>query len=402
MKVERIEFTNAEGILLSARLELPVDERPSAYTIFAHCFTCSKDLQAVVNISRSLTQKGMAVLRFDFTGLGESQGEFSDTNFSSNISDLLSAYEHLAKKYKSPQLVIGHSLGGAAVLAAAEHMPEIKAVVTIGAPSTPDHVTHLFNKNLAEIEAEGEADVKIGGRPFKIKKQFLRDINQTTQSKKIATLNRALLVLHSPQDAIVGIENAREIYEQAHHPKSYISLDGADHLLSKKSDSVYAGNLISSWAARYVSLEKTQTLETEQQVSVRTGEKDYVTEVKTENHYLLADEPLSLGGTDLGPTPYDLLVAALGTCTSITLRMYANHKKLNLKEVRVHLQHSKEHKEDCENADSNESKIDHINREIELIGNLTQEEKDRLLEIADKCPVHRTLHSEVVIKTNLV
>ena len=402
MKVERIEFTNAEGILLSARLELPVDERPSAYTIFAHCFTCSKDLQAVVNISRSLTQKGMAVLRFDFTGLGESQGEFSDTNFSSNISDLLSAYEHLAKKYKSPQLVIGHSLGGAAVLAAAEHMPEIKAVVTIGAPSTPDHVTHLFNKNLAEIEAEGEADVKIGGRPFKIKKQFLRDINQTTQSKKIATLNRALLVLHSPQDAIVGIENAREIYEQAHHPKSYISLDGADHLLSKKSDSVYAGNLISSWAARYVSLEKTQTLETEQQVSVRTGEKEYVTEVKTENHYLLADEPLSLGGTDLGPTPYDLLVAALGTCTSITLRMYANHKKLNLKEVRVHLQHSKEHKEDCENADSNESKIDHINREIELIGNLTQEEKDRLLEIADKCPVHRTLHSEVVIKTNLV
>ena len=402
MKVERIEFTNAEGILLSARLELPVDERPSAYTIFAHCFTCSKDLQAVVNISRSLTQKGMAVLRFDFTGLGESQGEFSDTNFSSNISDLLSAYEHLAKKYKSPQLVIGHSLGGAAVLAAAEHMPEIKAVVTIGAPSTPDHVTHLLNKNLAEIEAEGEADVKIGGRPFKIKKQFLRDINQTTQSKKIATLNRALLVLHSPQDAIVGIENAREIYEQAHHPKSYISLDGADHLLSKKSDSVYAGNLISSWAARYVSLEKTQTLETEQQVSDRTGEKEYVPEVKTENHYLLADEPLSLGGTDLGPTPYDLLVAALGTCTSITLRMYANHKKLNLKEVRVHLQHSKEHKEDCENADSNESKIDHINREIELIGNLTQEEKDRLLEIADKCPVHRTLHSEVVIKTNLV
>lgn len=402
MKIEKIEFTNNEGKSLSARLELPVNERPLAYAIFAHCFTCSKDLQAVINISRALTQKGIAVLRFDFTGLGESEGDFSDTNFSSNISDLASAYTFLKDQYLAPQLIIGHSLGGAAVLASVQEMPEIKGVVTIGAPSTPGHVTHLFDESIEEIDKLGEAKVKIGGRPFRIKKQFIQDINQTTQSKKIATLNRALLVLHSPQDTIVGIENAREIYEQAHHPKSYISLDGADHLLSRKNDSEYVGNIISSWASRYLKFADATPLTAKKQVTVRTSENGFLTEVKTGHHFLISDEPTSVGGTDLGPSPYDLLVAALGTCTSMTLRMYADRKKIDLKEIQVHLQHSKEHNKDCNDVDNKNSKIDHIDREIELIGNLTDEERNRLLEIADKCPVHRTLHSEVVIKTTLV
>lgn len=402
MKVEKVSFKNNDNKVLSASLELPVDGNPSVYSIFAHCFTCSKDLSAVVNISRALTQKGIAVLRFDFTGLGESEGDFSNTNFSSNISDLISAYDFLKDNYQAPQILIGHSLGGAAALASANEMESIKAVVTIGAPSAPDHVTNLFDKSIDKIKTDGEAEVKIGGRPFKIKNQFIEDIEKTSETNKIASLKKALLVMHSPQDNIVGIQNAREIYEQAHHPKSYITLDGADHLLSNKNDSNYVGEMIAAWSSRYVSFEKKSELQAKKQVTISTGTSGYLTEIKTENHYLLADEPSSVGGTDLGPSPYDLLVAALGTCTGMTLRMYADHKKIDLKEVKVHLEHSKEHQKDSKDAEQDNSKLDYIDREIELTGNLTEKQRNKLLEIANKCPVHRTLHSEIIVRSKLI
>ncbi|QSE98358.1 bifunctional alpha/beta hydrolase/OsmC family protein [Fulvivirga lutea] len=402
MKLEPVKFQNTESQTIHAILELPVDGNPLAYAIFAHCFTCSKDLKAVVNISRAMTQKGIAVLRFDFTGLGSSEGDFSNTNFNSNISDLVSAYDFMKEQYKAPAIIIGHSLGGAAVLAAAHQMPEAKAVVTIGSPFDPGHVTHMFDKDLETIKKEGEATVKIGGRPFKIRQQFIEDIEQANNDQKISKLKKSLLVMHSPQDEIVGVENARKIYEAAHHPKSFISLDGANHLLTKNTDSSYVGNIIAAWAERYVEYKKENELTSEKQVTVRTGMDKYLTEIKTENHYLLADEPKSLGGGDFGPSPYDLLVAALGACTGMTLRMYADRKEIDLKEVKVHLQHSKEHTKDSENPESKSSVLDQIEREIELTGNLTAEQRDRLLEIADKCPVHRTLHNEIVVKTKLI
>lgn len=401
MKLEVVKFNNRSGQTIHAILELPVDSRPVAYALFAHCFTCSKDLNAVVNISRALTQKGIAVLRFDFTGLGKSEGNFADTNFSSNISDLISAYDFIKSNYRSPEIIIGHSLGGAAVLVAAHEMPDAKAIVTIGSPYQASHVEHLFDKSLSKIESEGSAIVQIGGRPFQIKKQFLEDLNKIDSLKLIKTLGKALLVMHSPQDNIVGIENARKIYEHAHHPKSFISLDGANHLLTKKTDSQYVGEIISSWASRYVPYKKEGELTTTKQVTVRTSQDRFFTEVKTENHYLIADEPESVGGTDLGPSPYDLLVAALGTCTSMTLRMYADRKEIDLKEIKVHLQHSKEHITDSEESENKNKMLDQIEREIELTGDLSEDERNKLLEIADKCPVHRTLHSEIKVITKL-
>lgn len=401
MNSVKIDFENQSGQKLAAKLELPADSKPKAYAIFAHCFTCSKNLSAVINISRALTMSGFGVLRFDFTGLGQSSGDFSNTNFSSNISDLISASEFLENEYVAPALIIGHSLGGAAVLAAAMSLKNIQAVATIGAPADPVHVKHLFNKSLDEIEQEGEAEVKIGGRPFKVKKQLIEDLQQSNIKEKLKDLNKALLVMHSPQDAIVEVSNARKIYEAAMHPKSFISLDGADHLLSNKEDSMYAGKVIAAWAERYIEFEEVSRLSTDKQVVTRTGDDGYTTEIKAGDHFFLADEPESVGGKNLGPTPYDLLAAGLGACTSMTLRMYADRKKWPLKEVKVHLKHSKDHSKDCDNCDKKGAKIDKITRKLELHGDLTQEQKDRLLEIADKCPVHKTLHSDIVIETAL-
>jgi len=394
-------FNNQSGEKLAAKLELPADSKPKAYAIFAHCFTCSKNLSAVVNISRALTMEGIGVLRFDFTGLGQSKGDFSETNFSSNIDDLIKANEFLKGEYNAPALIIGHSLGGAAVLAASHKLKNIQAVATIGAPADPVHVKHLFDKDLDEIEEKGEAQVSIGGRPFKVKKQLIDDLKKSSVKETLKELNKALLVMHSPQDAIVEVANARKIYESAMHPKSFISLDGADHLLSNKDDSMYVGKVIAAWAQRYLEFTETSDLSTDKQVVTRTGDDGYTTEIKAGYHFFLADEPESVGGKNLGPTPYDLLVAGLGACTSMTLRMYADRKKWPLEEVKVHLQHSKEHSQDCDNCEEKGAKIDVIAREIELFGDLTDEQKTRLLEIADKCPVHKTLHSDITIESKL-
>ncbi|MEM7550641.1 MAG: bifunctional alpha/beta hydrolase/OsmC family protein [Bacteroidota bacterium] len=401
MKSTKVTFTNKEGIELSGRIELPIGGVPKAFALFAHCFTCSKNFAAVTNISRALTQNDIGVLRFDFTGLGDSSGDFSDTNFSSNVDDLVSAAEFLEKEYEAPKIMIGHSLGGTATLQASSLIGSAQAVATIGSPADPPHVKHLFSKALEDIKEQGYAEVNIGGRPFKIKKHFLDDLEKNSLKSTLPKLDKALLFIHSPQDEIVEVDNAAKLYGYAKHPKSFISLDGADHMMSNKQDSLYAGSIIASWAIRYIDIKEKEALKSEKQVSVRTGEQGYTTEVRAGQHMLTADEPESVGGNDLGPTPYGYLLASLGSCTSMTLRMYADHKKWNLKEIRVHLGHKKVHAEDCDHCEEKDSKIDRIEREIEIFGDLDEGQKKRLLEIADKCPVHKTLHNDVEIISTL-
>ncbi len=403
MSSEKITFKNEQGQSLAASLEKPVDSHPIAYAIFAHCFTCSKNLTAVANISRALMQEGIAVLRFDFTGLGESEGDFSDTNFSSNVYDLVAAANFLEKNYDYPQLLIGHSLGGAAVLAASLHLEKVNAVATIGAPASPRHVRHLFDKDIDAILEDGEAQVSIGGRPFKIKSQFIEDLNKHQLKDELVRLKKALLIMHSPQDQIVGIENAAEIYENTMHPKSFLSLDGADHLLNDKNDSLYAGDMIAAWCRRYISIKSggKSTLISEKQVVTRTKE-NYTTEINAGGHSFVADEPESVGGSNLGPDPYALLLSSLGACTGMTLRMYANRKNWPLKEVKVHLAHSKAYDTDCKNCDGKDKKIDYIERQLEMEGDLSETQRKRLHEIADKCPVHKTLLSKTNISTTLI
>ena len=401
MKSIKVEFTNSEGQALAGKIEFPLNQKPVAFAIFAHCFTCSKNLNTVRNISRGLNHNGIAVLRFDFTGLGDSEGEFSDTNFSSNIADLLNAADFLKEHYEAPELIIGHSLGGAAVLRTAGQIDSVKAVATIGAPFDPPHVKKLLAHGIEEIETKGEAQVSIGGRPFKIKKQFIDDLEKYNSAEAIQQLDKSLLVIHSPQDTTVGIDNAAKIYDAAKHPKSFVSIDGADHLITNDADSVYVGEVISSWARRYVTKPENRDLIAQNRVTVRTGSEGYLTDIATGQHRLLADEPESVGGTDLGPTPYDYLLASLGACTTMTLRMYADHKGLPLEEVKVHLEHNKVHKEDCEDSEKPSAKIDKIDRVIELKGDLNESQRQRMLEIADRCPVHKTLHNEIVVESKL-
>ncbi len=402
MAFKKFHFANSYGEKLSARLDFPIDGKPVAYAIFAHCFTCSKNFRVVGNITRALTGEGIAVLRFDFTGLGESEGDFSDTSFSSNISDLVSAAKYLEENYESPCLLIGHSLGGTAVLHAAGRISSSKAVITIGAPGDPGHVKKLLSGSVDELASSGEAEINLAGRRFKIKKQFIEDLERSDSQTTINKLGKALLVLHSPIDNVVGIENAARIFGAAKHPKSFISLDQADHMLSDPKDSLYAGAIIGAWAKKYIDYPaEDEAGDLEHQVVVRTGKNGFMTEARTGRHSLIADEPLSVGGTDRGPAPYDLLTAALGACTSMTLQMYARRKKWPLEEAVVRLNHRKIHARDCENCEAEEGYLDRIDRELELIGPLDDKQKNRLKEIADRCPVHKTLLSEVAVLTNL-
>ncbi len=404
MPVQTISFPNDHGDQLAARLSLPPDGRPVAYALFAHCFTCNRNLNAVRRISQEMSDHGLAVLQFDFTGLGDSEGDFSETSFSSNVDDLVSAASYLETHYEAPQVLIGHSLGGAAVLKAAGSIPSCKAVVTIGAPADPEHVTHLIADARETIERTGQATVSLAGRSFLIKKQFLDDLEETRMEENIRGLRRALLVCHSPIDQTVGIDNAARIFQAALHPKSFLSLDKADHLLSNEADAFYVGRAAAAWATRYLDVPAAKDAGPEpagSQVVVRTGREHYYTEVVASGHHLTVDEPESVGGTDRGGTPYDLLLGALGSCTSITLRMYADRKSWPLEEIVVRLTHAKIHASHCETCETAEGKVDRIEREIELIGDLTGEQRARLLEIADRCPVHRTLHSEILVETRL-
>ncbi|MEH6587673.1 MAG: bifunctional alpha/beta hydrolase/OsmC family protein [Halioglobus sp.] len=398
----KLEFPGSDGLSIAGLLEMPGDN-PQAFALFAHCFTCGKDVVAASRIARALVARGYAVLRFDFTGLGSSDGDFANSNYSSNVADLIHAADYLRDHYRAPALLIGHSLGGAAVLAAAESIPEAAGVVTIGAPADPEHVTKQFACDVDAIEREGIAEVSLGGRPFTIKKQFLDDLATHKQDDKIAHLNKALLVMHSPIDLMVSINEAEKIYRTAKHPKSFVSLDDADHLLTKAHDSEYVAVTIAAWASRYITGTDLATSQTtaisKGNVVVTEKNKRFTRNVISDSHVWLADEPSSAGGDDLGPDPYEHLLAALGTCTSMTIRMYANRKKIPLESVSVELRHSREHSADCLACESEPRKIEVLEKSVSLTGALSDQQRSRLLEIADKCPVHQTLHSEMEIRT---
>ncbi|MCL6265520.1 bifunctional alpha/beta hydrolase/OsmC family protein [Flagellimonas myxillae] len=405
MALQKISFKNSDGHTLAGRLELPVDQHPHNFAIFAHCFTCNKNLLAVKNIGKALTSHGFGVLRFDFTGLGESDGDFADTNFSGNVEDLVAAAEYLKSNYEAPTLIIGHSLGGAASIFAAAEIPSIKAVATIGAPSNPVHVKHLLRSGVDEILATGKAVINLSGRDFTIKKQFLDDLETKSLPETAKALRKPLLILHSPQDDTVGVNNAEEIYKAAHHPKSFVSLDGADHLLSKKEDSMYVGEVIAGWAKRYVgNLDLAGgKLKTKHQVLASLdGADGFTTQMKVGNHYMVADEPTSYGGNDFGPSPYELVSAGLSACTAMTIQMYAKRKGWPIDNVEVHTSYSKTHAQDCENCEADNTKIDTFHREIKLTANLDEKQKARIMQIADKCPVHKTLHSETQVISTLL
>ncbi|NCF21286.1 MAG: alpha/beta fold hydrolase [Haliea sp.] len=400
----KLEFPGTDGLTIAGLLETP-DDNPQAFALFAHCFTCGKDVVAASRIARSLVARGYAVLRFDFTGLGSSDGDFANSSFSSNIADLVHAADYLREQYRAPALLIGHSLGGAAVLAAAHAVPEAVGVVTIGAPADPEHVTRQFACDVKAIEAQGSAQVNLAGRPFTIKKQFLDDLAEQNQQEKIAQLKKALLVFHSPVDMTVSINEAEKIYRTAKHPKSFVSLDDADHLLTKTRDSEYVATTIAAWATRFVTdaelvSQQPSTL-SKGHVSVAEKNKQFTRTVFSDSHVWLADEPTSVGGGDLGPDPYEHLLAALGTCTSMTIRMYANRKNIPLDDVAVELEHDRQHITDCEGCATEPRKIEILQKYVTLKGDLSEQQRQRLLEIADKCPVHQTLHGDLDIRTEL-
>ncbi|MDD9965187.1 MAG: bifunctional alpha/beta hydrolase/OsmC family protein [Myxococcales bacterium] len=397
---QRVEFEGGQGDTLSGWLHLP-SGRPHAFVLFAHCFTCGKDLRIASRMAQTLAGQGFGVLRFDFTGLGDSEGEFADTSFSSNLDDLVAAADFLRKAHAAPQVLVGHSLGGAAVLAAAARIPESLAVATIGAPSAPAHVRKLLGDDSEELRARGEAEVSIAGRAFRIKRQFLEDLERHDSREAIGRLRRALLVLHSPQDQIVGIENASEIFVAARHPKSFVSLDGADHLLRRPSDADYAARMIAAWSLRYVpsAAEEAPSALLDGEVEVQIGARGYAVGITAGRHRLKGDEPPDVGGTDTGPTPYGYLLAGLGACTAMTLRMYADRRQMPLAGVSVRLQHGRVHARDCDDCEKTEGRVDVIDRRIELSGALDEAQRARLLEIADRCPVHRTLENEIKIRT---
>ncbi len=401
MPTERFQFTGEGGHQLAAALDTP-DGPVRAYALFAHCFTCGKDVLAAKRIAAALAIKGIAVLRFDFTGLGASEGEFANATFSSDVADLVRAAAHLRETRAAPALLIGHSLGGAAILAAAGQIPEAKAVVTIAAPSDPVHVTHLFKDRIEDIRTQGKVEVQLAGRPFHIKREFLDDVAEHNLATHIAKLHKALLVMHSPTDDTVGIDNATRIFVGAKHPKSFVSLSGSDHLLSDRRDGAYVADVIAAWAERYIepAAAKPAASEGARNVVVReTRNSKFQQVITTGPHEMVADEPVAVGGQDSGPGPYDFLLAGLGACTSMTMRMYADRKSLPLERVTVTLQHGKIHAEDCAECETREGMLDQIDRVISMEGALDADQRARLMEIADKCPVHRTLKSEIRIVT---
>ncbi|SFC84537.1 bifunctional alpha/beta hydrolase/OsmC family protein [Algibacter pectinivorans] len=405
MSSKKLNITNKKGYKLQAFLELPANQKPQHYAIFAHCFTCSSTLSAVRNISRSLTGHGFGVLRFDFTGLGRSEGEFAESHFSANVDDLLAVNAYLKTNYQAPSLLVGHSLGGAAVIVAASKLDNIKAVATVGAPATASHVTHLFSHDIDEVKEKGEVEVNIGGRPFKINEAFVNDFSKIDLPEITKNLRKPILIMHAPFDSIVGIDNAHKLYHDAHHPKSFVSLDGADHLLSNAKDSRYVGNIIGTWVQRYFVQEDHSMLDTkgEQLVAhLNLVEDNFTTSIQTKKHSFIADEPEHVGGDDFGPSPYEFLSAGLAACTVMTLKMYAQRKKWDLQEVYVYITYSKKHSDDLMLDLDKPKQIDHLQKRLKFVGNLDEKQKARLKEIAAKCPVHKTLTSDTVIETEVI
>jgi putative redox protein len=401
MPAERFDFPNGRGQTLAALLDRPPGA-PRATALFAHCFTCGKDVHAARRIAEALTERGIAVLRFDFTGLGSSEGEFANTTFSSNVADLVAAADHMRRTVGAPSLLIGHSLGGAAVLAAAGDVSEARGVVTIAAPSDPSHVTGLFRDRIEEIRQKGEVDVTLAGRPFHIRREFLDDVAEQRLTARIQALQKAILIFHAPTDDIVGIDNATRIFSAARHPKSFVSLADADHLLSRRSDSAYVAHVLAAWAERYLHAapEMPEVMQPAGEVVVReTRAGRFQQEITAGEHRAIADEPVSVGGLDSGFTPYELVLAGLGACTSMTLRLYAERKALPLERVTVSLTHAKIHAADCADCETNEGMLDRIERKVHLEGNLDAAQRAKLIEIAEKCPVHRTLESEIDVVT---
>jgi uncharacterized OsmC-like protein/fermentation-respiration switch protein FrsA (DUF1100 family) len=397
----KIEFPGSTGSNLAARLDVPAN--PRAFALFAHCFTCGKDVFAAVRIADALTARGIAVLRFDFTGIGGSEGDFANTNFSSNIQDLIAAADYLRKNHTAPALLIGHSLGGAAVLAAAPHVPEATAVVTIGAPASAAHVTHNFAADLAEIKEKGTAKVTLSGRSFTITKQFLDDVAEQNVLAGLARLKKALLVCHAPRDEYVSIDNATQIFVAAKHPKSFLSLDTADHLLRKREDAIYLADVIAAWASRYLPAAEASATLPPGIVEVReTLTGPLAQRVSAGRHVLMAGEPVEVGGDDSGPGPYDYLLAALGACTSMTMRLYANRKGIAAERFAVRLSHRKVHAQDCADCETKLGNIGEITRDITIEGDIPDDARKRLMEIADRCPVHETLTHEIKIRSRLV
>ena len=397
----RVNFPGSNGGSLAARLDLP--SKPRAFALFAHCFTCGKDILAASRISAGLAARGIAVLRFDFTGIGSSEGEFANTNFSSNVGDLVAAANYLRRSHEAPYLLIGHSLGGAAVLAAAAQVPEAVGIVTIGAPSSAAHITRQFAANVGEIVQTGSAQVSLAGRTFTIAKQFLDDVAEQNFLDKLPDLRKALLVCHSPRDEIVGIENASAIFAAAKHPKSFLSLDTADHLVTKREDAAYLADVVTAWASRYLPVAEEASALPPGVVEVSEARTSHLAQyVRAGRHLLIADEPVAAGGDDVGPGPYDYLLAALGACTSMTMRLYAERKGISAERFSVRLSHRKVHAEDCADCETREGRIDEITREISIEGDVPEAARDRLMEIADKCPVHRTLTHEIKIRSKLV
>ncbi len=401
----KLDIRNKKGHKLQAFLELPASQKPQYFAVFAHCFTCSSALGAARNISRSLTNYGFGVVRFDFTGLGRSEGEFAESHFSANVEDLEVVSAYLKENYQAPSLLVGHSLGGAAVIVAASKLENIKAVATVGAPATVGHVKHLFSHGIEDVKDKGEVEVNIGGRPFKINEAFVDDFGKTDLPEITKNLRKPILIMHAPFDAIVSIENAHQLYQGAHHPKSFVSLDDADHLLSKPKDSRYVGNIIGAWVQRYFEPIDNTILQVkgEQLVAhLNILEDQFTTSIQTQKHHFMADEPKSIGGNDFAPSPYDYMSAGLAACTVMTLKMYAQQKKWNLEEVYVYITYSKKHSDDLMLDLDKPLKVDHLQKRLKFIGNLDEKQKARLIEIASKCPVHKTLITHTVIETELL
>jgi len=403
MTTEKFQFPGSDGQLLAASLDLP-EGAPVAYALFAHCFTCGQNVLAARRIAEGLAKHGIATLRFDFTGIGASEGEFANTTFSSNIADLVLAADHLRKTRQAPSTLMGHSLVGAAILAAASLIPEAKCVATVAAPSDPSHVTHWFKEQIPDIREKGELEVSLAGRPFRIKREFLDDIAEHRLTETVAKLHKPLLIFHSPTDNTVGIDNATHLFVAAKHPKSFISLTGADHLLSRKQDATYVADMIAPWATRYLDAPEAggaiiadPPAGTVVVSETRASKLQNV--IAAGRHRILADEPVEVGGMDSGPGPYDFLLGALGACTSMTMRLYAERKAIPLTRTTVTLQHSRIHARDCEDCETKDGMIGRIDRVIAMDGDLDAEQRAKLMEIADKCPVHRTLTSEIKIVT---